>query len=109
MAHDTEKLVKAIRRRTRKKYSAEEKVRIVLEGMRGEDSIAELCRREGLHQNIYYRNKATIIPGTLRKKFPWKIRSKKNAVCVVCRNRRHLNGWNPFSSSCGQSPLLRQI
>jgi len=50
-----EKLVKAIHRRTRRKYSAEEKIRIVLEGLRGEDSIAELCRREGLHQNVYYR------------------------------------------------------
>ena len=55
MTNDTEKLVKAIQRRTRKKYSAEEKVRIVLEGMRGEESISELCRREGLHQNVYYR------------------------------------------------------
>ena len=50
-----EKLVKAIHRRTRRKYSAEEKIRIVLQGLRGEDSIAELCRREGLNQNIYYR------------------------------------------------------
>ncbi len=49
------KLVKAIHRRTRRKYSAEEKIRIVLEGLRGEDSIAELCRREGLNQNVYYR------------------------------------------------------
>ena len=44
-----------IRRRTRKQYSAEEKIRIVLEGLRGEDSIAELCRREGLNTNVYYR------------------------------------------------------
>ena len=44
-----------IRRRTRKKHSSEEKIRIVLEGMRGEESIAELCRREGLNQNVYYR------------------------------------------------------
>ena len=50
-----EKLVKAIHRRTRRKYSAEEKIRIVLQGLRGEDSIAELCRREGLNQNVYYR------------------------------------------------------
>ncbi len=50
-----EKLVKAIHRRTRRKYSAEEKIRIVLEGLRGEDSITELCRREGLNQNVYYR------------------------------------------------------
>jgi transposase len=55
MSNNNEKLVKDIRRRTRKKYSAEEKIRIVLEGMRGEESIAELCRREGLNQNVYYR------------------------------------------------------
>ena len=47
-----EKVVKDIRRATRKQYSAEEKIRIVLEGLRGEDSIAELCRRA---QNLYYR------------------------------------------------------
>lgn len=50
----TEKKIKEIRRQTRKKYSAEEKIRIVLEGMRGEESIAELCRREGIHANLYY-------------------------------------------------------
>ena len=50
MSNNNEKLVKDIRRRTRKKYSSEEKIRIVLEGMRGEASIAELCRREGLNQ-----------------------------------------------------------
>src|SRR6201988_19534 len=50
-----EKVVKDIRRATRKQYSAEEKIRIVLEGLRGEDSIAELCRREGIVQNLYYR------------------------------------------------------
>ena len=50
-----EQVVKDIRRATRKHYSAEEKIRIVLEGLRGEDSIAELCRREGISQNLYYR------------------------------------------------------
>ena len=50
-----EKSVRDIRRATRKHYSAEEKIRIVLEGLRGEDSIAELCRREGLNSNVYYR------------------------------------------------------
>ena len=50
-----EQVVKAIRRATRKQYSAEEKIRIVLEGLRGEDSIAELCRREALASNVYYR------------------------------------------------------
>jgi transposase len=50
-----ESTVREIRRKTRKKYSAEEKVRIVLEGLRGEEKIAELCRREGIHQNMYYK------------------------------------------------------
>jgi len=52
---EVEATVREIRRRTRKKYSAEEKVRIVLEGLRGEEKIAELCRREGIHQNMYYK------------------------------------------------------
>ena len=51
----SESVVKDIRRKTRKKYSSEEKIRIVLEGLRGEDSIANLCRREGLPSNLYYR------------------------------------------------------
>ena len=51
----SERLVKNIRRATRKQYSAEEKIRIVLDGLRGEASIAELCRREGIAQNLYYR------------------------------------------------------
>ena len=50
-----EQVVKEIRRVTRRQFSAEEKIRIVLTGLRGEDSIAELCRREGIAQNLYYR------------------------------------------------------
>ena len=50
-----EKIVKDIKRATRKQYSAEEKIRIVLDGLRGEDSIAELCRREGISQGLYYK------------------------------------------------------
>ena len=49
-----EKHVKEIRRRTRRKFSAEEKIRIVLAGLRGEASIAELCRREGIAEGLYY-------------------------------------------------------
>lgn len=53
--HETaEKHVQDIKRRTRRKFSAEEKIRIVLEGLRGEYSIAELCRREGIAQGLYY-------------------------------------------------------
>jgi transposase len=50
-----ERVVKEIRRVTRRQFSAEEKIRIVLAGLRGEESIAELCRREGIVQNLYYR------------------------------------------------------
>ena len=50
-----EKTVRDIRRATRRHHSAEDKIRIMLEGLRGEDSIAELCRKEGINQNLYYR------------------------------------------------------
>jgi transposase len=52
---DPESVVREIRRKTRRQYSAEEKIRIVLEGLKGETSIAELCRREGIVSNLYYR------------------------------------------------------
>jgi len=49
-----ERTIRDIRRQTRRQYSAEEKIRIVLAGLRGEDSIAELCRREGIAESLYY-------------------------------------------------------
>ena len=49
-----ERVVKDIRRKTRRQFSAEEKIWIVLEGLRGDDSIAELCRKEGIAQSLYY-------------------------------------------------------
>ena len=53
-ATSSERIVKDIRRATRKHHSAEEKIRIVLDGLRGEYSIAELCRREGIAESLYY-------------------------------------------------------
>jgi transposase len=50
----SERLVREIRRATRKQYSAENKICIVLDGLRGEHSIAELCRREGIAESLYY-------------------------------------------------------
>ena len=47
--------IRNIRRNSRKQYSGEEKIRIVLEGLRGEETVAELCRREGISQSVYYR------------------------------------------------------
>ncbi len=49
-----DKLIKNIRRKTRQNYSAEEKIRIVLAGLRGEESISALCRREGIAESLYY-------------------------------------------------------
>ena len=49
-----EQVVKDIRRKTRRHFSAEDKIRVVLDGLRGEDSIAELCRKEGIAQSLYY-------------------------------------------------------
>ena len=51
----SEAVVRDIRRRTRRKYSSEEKIAIVLEGLRGEESISAICRREGIAANLYYR------------------------------------------------------
>ena len=51
----SEKIIRDIKRNTRKQYSAEEKIRIVLDGVRGEASMAELCRREGIAQSLYYK------------------------------------------------------
>ena len=51
---DPESVVREIHRKTRRRYSTEEKIRIVLEGLKGEESISELCRREGISPNLYY-------------------------------------------------------
>ena len=50
-----ETTVRRIRRKTRKKYSAEDKIRVVIEGLRGEMTVAELCRKEGISQSLYYK------------------------------------------------------
>jgi transposase len=55
LSEAAEKTVRDIKRSTRRHFSAEDKIRIVIAGLRGEDSIAELCRKEGIQQNLYYR------------------------------------------------------
>ena len=51
----SEQKVRQIKRKSRKKYAGEEKIRIVLDGLRGEESVSELCRREGITESMYYR------------------------------------------------------
>ena len=60
-SQNPESVVREIRRKTRRKFSIEEKIRIVLEGLKGESSIAELCRREGIVPNLYYRWSKTFL------------------------------------------------
>ena len=52
---NTESIIRDIKRRTRRKFSSEEKIRVVLEGLRGEESIAAICRKESIHPNLYYK------------------------------------------------------
>ena len=80
-----EQVIREIRRSTRRQFSAEEKIRIVLSGLRGEDSIAELCRGEGIVQNLYYRWSKEFLeagkhswPATLRERQP-RMRSRSCA------------------------------
>ena len=49
-----DRFVKEIKRKTRRTFSSEQKIKIVLEGMRGEHPVAEMCRRYGIHENLYY-------------------------------------------------------
>ena len=72
-----EKIVKDIKRATRKHYSSEEKIRIVLDGLRGEDSIAELCRREGISQGIYYKWSKDFMEAGKRRQSFWNQRRPK--------------------------------
>ena len=58
-----EAVVREIKRKTRRKFSSEEKIRIVLEGLKGEDSIATICRREGINPNLYYRWSKAFLEG----------------------------------------------
>jgi transposase len=59
----TESVVREIKRKTRRKYNAEERIRIVLEGLKGEESIAAICRREGISPNLYYRWSKAFLEG----------------------------------------------
>lgn len=99
----SERIVKNIRRATRKRHSSEEKIRIVLDGLRGESSIAELCRREGIAEGLYYAwSKEFLEAGKRRATFRAWMRvwwAKKQARCSVPEVRwvgSYLNrlGWS---------------
>ena len=85
-AEDT---IRTIRRKTRRKYSAEEKIRMVMEGLRGEETVAALCRREGISQSMYYKwSKQFLEAGKERLAGD----SKRQATSVEVRELRRENG-----------------
>ncbi len=86
-----EATVKNIRRRTRRKYSAEEKIRIVIEGLKGENTVAELCRREGINQNLYYKwSKEFLEAGKQRLAGNTKRQANSNEVKELRRDMEQL-------------------
>ena len=85
-----ERTVRDIRRKTRKQYSAEEKIRIVLSGLRAEDSIAELCRREGIAESLYYSwSKEFLEAGKKRLSGD----TARQASSGEVKELRHGSGW----------------
>ena len=100
-----EEMVRDIRRQTRKKYSAEEKIRIVLEGLRGEDSIAELCRREGINPNLYYKwSKEFLEAGKSRLSGDTKREASSSEVDNLSqRTRRFMSRTTSFCSTSPRS------
>jgi transposase len=86
-----EQTVRDIRRQTRRKYNAEEKIRIVLEGLRGEASVAELCRREGINPNLYYKwSKEFLEAGKARLTGDTKREATSNQVDEMRRENEQL-------------------
>jgi len=86
-----EAIVREIRRNTRRKFTSEEKIRIVLEGLRGEDSIATICRREGINPNLYYRwSKAFLEGGKKRLSGDTKREATSDEVNLLRRENEDL-------------------
>jgi transposase len=117
---NAEKVVREIHRRTRRRFSAEEKIRIILEGLRGEESVAELCRREGLAPNLYYRwskefleaGKKRLLGDTVREATAPEVKTlrdensrlKQVLAETVLENRllkKSLTGSDSESGTCG--------
>jgi transposase len=102
----SERTINDIKRKTRKQYSAEEKIRIVLDGLRGEDSIAELCRREGIAQGLHYKwskdfmeaGKKRLAGDIVRQP----IRAKSPHCVVKLENSRKLSRNKPWNCVCSK-------
>ena len=99
---NTEKHVKDIRRKTRRKFSSEEKIKIVLDGLRGEYSIAELCRREGINSNLYYRWSKDFLEAGKKRLAGDTVRCTSSAhlAPLTLNSKRHFSAHCCSSLSC---------
>ena len=86
-----ESVVREIKRKTRRKFNSEEKIRIVLEGFKGEDSIAAICRREGIAPSLYYKWSKTFLQAGKRRPDGDTIREANSAeVSELCKENEQL-------------------
>ena len=100
-AKSAEKVVQEIRRKTRRQFSAEEKIRIVLEGLRGKESIAALCRREGLNPNLYYRWKTSRLARSRRVHRRARASARGGEMERIRAHHRLGATVEPVTSRCG--------
>jgi len=90
-SNDPESVVREIKRKTRRKFSIDEKIRIVLEGLKGEAPIAEICRREGIVPNLYYRwSKDFLEAGKKRLKGDTEREANSSEVVQLRQENEHL-------------------
>jgi len=90
-SNNPESVVREIKRKTRRKFSTDEKIRIVLEGLKGEASIAEICRREGIVPNLYYRwSKDFLEAGKKRLKGDTEREANTSEVVQLRQENEHL-------------------
>ena len=99
----SERIVKNIRRATRKRHSSEEKIRIVLDGLRGESSIAELCRREGIAEGLYYAWSKEFLEAGKRRLAGTRREQRPMARLRTCgvRRRSSRRWWPSRRLNCG--------
>ena len=98
---NTTKRVKEIRSNTRRKFSSEEKIRIVLDGLRGESSIAELCRQEGINNNLYYRWSKDFLEAGKKRLSGDTVREANSDEVVETSQKRK---YHPQASGCRTVP-----
>ena len=91
---DPESVVREIKRNTRRKFKPDEKIRIILEGLKGEDSISEICRREGIYPSVYYKWSKAFLEAGKKRLNGDTVREAPVMMCLVfVRKTISSNNW----------------